>query len=123
MRKGAIWTTNDGQKLDVRWMDSVHLAHSFNLVLRRVGLTRGKTSTVYPEIMHRRMLPDNYDSAPVAIPTERETPDEMCMLNAVLNIHPSSFLSWKQDKKAFAINCPKALPKVWTEYVKLKLTR
>ena len=34
-----MWKTQDGRTLDIRWMDSVHLVHSFNMLCRKHNLS------------------------------------------------------------------------------------
>lgn len=89
------WETQDGRILDIRWMDSKHLVHSFNLACRRNLMSRQRIDnmgeampwfTNMREELKARFLyiwrPDDQihiDGLP------RETLVAMCMLRAILD--------------------------------------
>lgn len=94
----AVWTTQDGRKIPIRWMESRHLVHSFNLLARRnnfgksdVKLTmqRDKSGVVRAMVdeLRARMLynwrPDQQlDTSKLPA---RETPKQLCMLRALID--------------------------------------
>lgn len=123
MRTAGHWTTKEGVRLQVIWMDSVHLAHSVNMLLKRAAMNAVAGSGVYKEAIARGMIGKYHDGTPLDIPKRREMPDEMCMLNAILGVRPDCLGVWKANPHWFAARCPVADPELWAEFVKLKLTR
>lgn len=123
MRTAGHWTTKDNVRLEVIWMDSVHLAHSVNMLLNRAPIAQVAASGVYKEAVARGMIGKYHDGTPLVTPKRRETPDEMCMLNAILEVRPDCLGIWKANPHWFAARCPATDPELWAEFAKLKLTR
>ena len=92
---GFMWKTNDGRVLDIRWMDSAHLANSFNMLCRKHGLTE---DTAYAAGMKGTILPNMIDELRVrghfnwvasfnqiAVPMTREPKQVLCMFRALMD--------------------------------------
>lgn len=94
-----VWTTQDGRKIPVKWMDSAHLVNSFNMLCRKNSLSRNQVNLMMQQAgnevfkamvneLRGRMLynwrPDGQlDTSKVP----RETPAQLCMLRALLDCH------------------------------------
>lgn len=96
-----IWTTQDGVPIEVQWMTTPHLIHSFNMLLRKNNFNRVTTEqriarttndvfgAMYAEIDKRQrlkwnMLVEGANKIDVD-GVKRETPVQMAMLRAVLD--------------------------------------
>jgi len=91
------WKTNDGRVLDIRWMDSVHLVNSFNMLCRKHGLSKDIT---YAAVMEGTTLPNmtnelkargfynwgiNGQANQLIIPRHREKVQALCMFRAMMD--------------------------------------
>lgn len=43
---GRVWKTQDGRVLDIHWMDTLHLARTFNLLIRNNHLDRQRAEHI-----------------------------------------------------------------------------
>lgn len=91
-----IWTTNDGQKLEIKWMTSPHLAHAVNLMVRKNQMSRQDVTgyiakhsipftTMCKELQARGLFSWTDGSSQIVVPPHRETVSEMCMLRALID--------------------------------------
>ena len=93
----STWTTQDGRTVEIKWMQSSHLVHSFNMILRKNGLNRDHVKKyehhavlgpMISELKRRRLYtwqPDD-QLKPIKM---RETPAQLCMLRALLDVLPA----------------------------------
>lgn len=93
------WQTQDGRTLDIRWMDSLHLVHSFNMLCRKHSLSResvmklaGSTNNrmitnMVQELKSRRLMvwDDLHESQLEKTGVQRESFVTLCMLRALLD--------------------------------------
>lgn len=94
----STWTTQDGRTIEIKWMQSSHLVHSFNMILRKNRFKREhmdqflKHATLGPmidELKCRYLYSWRPDDQ--LVPTKvRETPVQLCMLRALLDVWPMS---------------------------------
>lgn len=82
-----LWTDRQGRKHEIKWMDSLHLVHSANMMLRqnKTWLTNAGLPML-EELCSRGLY--FYQHAPphqLVIPPYRESTIEMCMLRAILD--------------------------------------
>lgn len=121
----SIWTTQDGRKIPVSWMQSQHLCHAFKLAIRnnglsRAGVMRHMLSADKPDVLDYlteelqvRGLLMWTDNSQISISTIRETPAQLCMLRAIIDsggVHAllvgafmkdrQTMLEWILDKPA-----------------------
>lgn len=91
MSKYGIWTTNDGRDLEVNWMDSVHIVHSVNLLLRRHATQKERVlmTNIAQEAQRRKLLINPvlkmHEGVYVnqyPVPLTRETRWELAIMNA-----------------------------------------
>lgn len=98
------WTTQDGRVLDIRWMDSIHLVHSFNMIARKTNLrvdaamsVRGAITAelitmiaIRDEIKARQLMLFTAAKQPaqIVVPNAREDFKTLCMLRAILDVRP-----------------------------------
>lgn len=97
MSDPGFWMTQDGRRLDIRWMQSQHLAHSVNMVMRKSNIQfRSLTAMrkVKPnpfvimlrELDDRKILSESVRAInQVHIYPLRETLLELCMLRAIID--------------------------------------
>jgi hypothetical protein len=70
----ATWMTNNGQQLEIIWMDSMHLYHSWMMTARN-----GRHNyALRDELEARGLDPDK-------VPGLRETPEQLCWVRAILD--------------------------------------
>jgi hypothetical protein len=100
------WTTAEGKTVEYAWMTSVHLVHTYNVLANRNDLTREQWPTLALNEQVGMMIQElkarglvqwvNNGSGPLerldrlAVPEHRETPLQMCMLRALLDVKPRS---------------------------------
>ena len=72
---GPIWTTAGGQMLEIKWMDSVHLTHSWKLTVRN-GM---ESNALYAELVSRGFAPASKTNL-----IFRETPVQLCWVRAII---------------------------------------
>ena len=91
-----VWKTQDGRFIEYRWMQSQHLVHAINLVLRQVGIdseewykfrTHRQIGLGIQEI-EARGLDVWANKEQLSVPLTRETPVQLCMLRALLDGRP-----------------------------------
>ena len=91
-----VWKTQDGRFIEYRWMQSQHLVHAINLVLRQVGIdseewykfrTHRQIGLGIQEI-EARGLNVWANKEQLSVPLTRETPVQLCMLRALLDGRP-----------------------------------
>lgn len=92
-----IWTTQAGETIEVRWMTTPHLIHSFNLVMRQNNFSRAKVErrmklnkgdvfqAMYHEIAIRQQVRWRPDDQLDINGIQRETPLQLAMLRALLD--------------------------------------
>lgn len=112
---GKFWKTKEGEKLEIAWMQSVHIVHSFNMMLKKQQWSRQQAEqrvrlnmqdafeNMYEELRRRRFLRWSGDFI-VAVAVPRETPKELAMLRAILDTAPQSTAisqSFRKDTQAF----------------------
>jgi hypothetical protein len=98
----AVWTTNDGRHIEVRWMQSQHLVHSFNMLLRKHSLHRATVELRLRAVNRARdivthMVQELRDrglyiwktQTELSIPDVRETPAQLCILRALIDANKS----------------------------------
>lgn len=96
------WKARDDTVYDTKWMDSVHLAHSFNLLLRRLSPmilgsrieTIKERSDIYDEVARRGLLEwqENSTDYQIRIPEQRETVAQLAYWHAIFeNINATSY--------------------------------
>lgn len=110
----GTWRTKQGEMLEIKWMDSVHLAHSLNLVLNTLIngtalLARSPAekykwavdrSELYAELNSRKLATFRLDEGKFEPPATRETPLQMCMLRAILETDNGHALNvWNNDRE------------------------
>lgn len=115
------WKTIQGEVKEIAWMDSIHVAHSANLIIRRVtdtGLPRGRhwTQPIVEEAKLRGIW-FNKETERFDIPHKRETVAELCALNACA-VHG---ISSPIDRTAEELKAK--WPKAFQTFLKLRLTR
>lgn len=72
------WTTNSGQVLEIKWMDSVHLCHSWRLTVRN-----GRENPYLRQELFTRCLYDHQLGETLL--DRRETKEELCWLRALID--------------------------------------
>jgi hypothetical protein len=132
----AVWTTMDGRQIEIRWMQSQHLVHSLNMIMRKNRLTKRHLLTRNDQLLNvfvtevRERGLWQWAEAPIEqlyVPTLRETPAQLCMLRAILDVKPKNWEDiiglFKQNPEqyiAHVLSCadPKWVPVVakFTEY-------
>lgn len=117
--KPHVWRTQQGEVIEVQWMTSLHLVHSFNMVMRnnrfdanaarrRLAMVNDAFSTMYREIDRRGLLHwaasgnSNFDQLRTD-GIKRETPAQLAMLRAVLDTEPKASMSvtFQEDPQAY----------------------
>lgn len=93
--KAATWTTQDGREIEIQWMQTSHLVHSFNMILRNNGLSRetvtryvGRTHPVIASMVREIRTRGCYSWRPddtLVTVNVRETPVQLCMLRAIID--------------------------------------
>lgn len=88
----ATWTTNDGRKLEVMWMDSAHLVNAVNLLIRRnpqlgtreaiVSRFTNQRVSVWKEAVLRDLIVWVDDLLQLEVTAKRETLWELCLMHA-----------------------------------------
>lgn len=118
MKKSPMthWKTRDGQILEIHWMETEHLAHCFNMVIRAMFGERDerlkamkKTNGLYAELEYRRAFTWSDVRPTIQIPNIRETITQLCYLNAIRNtphagVYRSSYI---QDMNAAIERLPR----------------
>lgn len=116
--KQHMWRTQAGETIEVKWMASIHLVHSFNMVMRnnkfsandaRHRLARDNLLTaMYREIDRRGLMhwaPSSNSSFDQLLTDgiKRETPAQLAMLRAMLDTEPTASMSAKfqEDPQAY----------------------
>ena len=111
----AVWTTMQGDKIPIKWMDSIHLIHSFNMVCRKNSITAlnwqkwgdDKVMVAFvAELDSRGLLKWASHSSTFSqldtVQVIRETPVELCMLRALIDTgSPSLVKSFRRDRQRF----------------------
>lgn len=120
----ATWTTLQGERLVVAWMDSVHLVHCVNLLLRRNPQSphfRVMETGVGKEA-ERRGLWRNYDhhKRQLPAPTRRETKVEMCVYRACYDLKKLEWWIRYQREPECVKDMP---PKLVAQITKYRLER
>lgn len=91
-----VWKTEDGRTIEFRWMQSQHLVHAINLVLRTNNIDSEEWDKFkmhrtiglgLQEIEHRGLNVWT-STAQLSVPSVRETPIQLCMLRALLDGRP-----------------------------------
>lgn len=108
---GAVWTTNDGRRLEIIWMDSLHLYHSFRMVLRA-----GKRNpALEAELKVRGLMVDG--GTP-----RRETPAQMIWVRALIDSgHTKELTRFYQDPEQFIASIMQARTPVEEKIVALAM--
>lgn len=114
------WATNDGRTLDIRWMDSVHLAHSLNMVIRKNGGLKDMFERIAADgfragvpVAHNMIqelkarslyawqpdlvMKDGAYSNQLVVPKEREDIKAMCLMRAMWDTATWPGTAWPQD--------------------------
>lgn len=130
----TYWHTKDGKKLEIEWMDSVHIVNALNMLLRQGNTPQlVMKSHIFKEAAKRglvKMDVGNSVAAAIAVPNYRETPIDKCMMRALLDVpggrdyYPSfcrNRTAFIEDVNAFQHN--PVLAQVWNEFVKNRMTR
>jgi len=94
----TTWTTQDGRVLEIKWMDSIHLVHSVNMLMRKNSLNHldlvkslimadKSFGPMLQELKDRKLYAYDKLATPAqfTVPTHRESPIEMCMLRALID--------------------------------------
>lgn len=98
----VFWTTIDGRKIEIRWMQTKHLVNAFNKIIRDNGFDRRKVELRVSTRSTRKVPPDTLDAmyaelrvrgvynwihglSQLHVPSIREKPVELCMLRALLD--------------------------------------
>jgi hypothetical protein len=132
-RQSAIWTTKDNQRLEVFWMDSVHLAHSLNLLIRRSGVSLTEAlhrSSVGRELNERDLTSElqrtfAIDFEQFQPPKQRETIEQLCLYNALREYDalPDWACHIRSTPRQVMSKLQRDHPQWWATYSKLRLTR
>ena len=91
-----VWKTQDGRFIEYKWMQSQHLVHAINLVLRQSNID---SEEWYRFRAHRQIglgiqeieargLDVWANKEQLSVPLTRETPVQLCMLRALLDGRP-----------------------------------
>lgn len=83
MKSRGTWKTREGEVKELAWMDSVHLVHSVNMVLRSIPFSRVMGSLIWCEAVLRGLVGAG-DNTPLTIPPRRETVEQLCVMNALV---------------------------------------
>jgi len=101
------WTTREGKVIDVKHMDSVHLVHSLNMVIRAIsGVTsmnhrlrkirKSNQKHLLVECERRGLLVHLRDfDTQFEIPRRRESTNQLTYMAAILNDPKSKEAYWK----------------------------
>jgi len=134
MATKAKWQTKDGQLLNVAFMDSVHLLHSANMVIRNYAnqpvyrANFAVSSSVYKEAIKRGYKPiDKQPGSAFRITNfvYRESRKQLCMLQALLevsshNAQPRPFTPEQLDDY---IERSKDHPELFARYLHYLMTK
>ena len=120
------WTTRSGEKLEIKWMDSVHLWHTHRMLLR----DRTINYSVLNELEDRWKPVDV--SKVMTQPTVRETPLQLCWVRAIIDTArvPSvkeamlrSFYNTPNDWIAYVLDNPATHEVIIAQAMRYRLTR
>jgi hypothetical protein len=103
MNDPTKWRTRTGEEIEIAWMDSIHLYHSF-----RMSTNSPINSSIYAKNL-KKELDDRgfFDCGGVVIrPARRETPLQMCWMRAVLD---TKLDGWASDVRVIREH-----PDVWS---------
>lgn len=99
------WTTQAGEKIEVAWMTTPHLIHSFNMVMRKNNFSPDGVAVrirknlgdvfqaMHTELRRRQRLRWQAPGTPAQNQLQldgarRETPQQLAMLRAILDTAP-----------------------------------